>query len=57
MTDHRINLTLHSLAAFMEGDIAEMSDALLEADAAERLAEMAGGTPAPEGAAPAGLGR
>jgi peptide chain release factor 1 len=45
ITDHRINLTLHSLANFMEGDIAEMSEALLVADSAERLAEMAGGAP------------
>jgi peptide chain release factor 1 len=44
VTDHRINLTLHSLAGFMEGDLAEMREALLEADAAERLAELAGGT-------------
>src|SRR5882762_10382920 len=28
VTDHRINLTIHSLANFMEGDIAEMSEAL-----------------------------
>ena len=43
VTDHRIGLTVHSLADFMEGDIAAMSNALIEADAAERLAEMAGG--------------
>ena len=43
VTDHRINLTLYRLADFLEGDIAEMSGALLEADAAERLAELAGG--------------
>ena len=43
VTDHRIGLTVHSLADFMEGDIAAMTEALLEADAAERLAEMAGG--------------
>jgi len=40
VTDHRINLTLHSLAAFMEGDLDEMSEALLVADTAERLAAM-----------------
>jgi peptide chain release factor 1 len=40
VTDHRINLTLHSLADFMEGDIDEMSEALLVADTAERLAAM-----------------
>jgi peptide chain release factor 1 len=43
VTDHRIGLTLHSLADFMEGDIGAMVGALLEADAAERLAELAGG--------------
>jgi peptide chain release factor 1 len=40
VTDHRIGLTLHSLPNFMEGDIAEMSEALLSADVAERLAAM-----------------
>ncbi len=43
VTDHRIGLTLHSLADFMEGDIGAMGEALIEADAAERLAELAGG--------------
>jgi peptide chain release factor 1 len=46
VTDHRINLTLHSLANFMEGDIAEMSEALLVADTTEKLAELAGGATA-----------
>ncbi|HTR96590.1 MAG TPA: peptide chain release factor 1 [Candidatus Acidoferrales bacterium] len=46
VTDHRINLTLHRLGDFLEGDIGEMSEALLEADAAERLAELAGGASA-----------
>jgi len=41
VTDHRINLTLHALARFMEGEIGEMSEALLVADSAERLAELA----------------
>jgi peptide chain release factor 1 len=45
VTDHRINLTLYSLANFMEGDIAEMGEALLVADNTEKLAELAGGTP------------
>ena len=45
VTDHRINVTLHSLANFMEGDIAGMSESLLEADAAERLAALAAGAP------------
>ena len=43
VTDHRINLTLYRLTEFMEGDIGEMCEALLEADAAERLAQMASG--------------
>ncbi len=40
VTDHRINLTLHSLANFLEGDLAEMTDALVVADTAERLAAL-----------------
>ncbi len=43
VTDHRINLTLYSLGNFMEGDIAEMGEALLVADTTEKLAELAGG--------------
>ena len=43
VTDHRIGLTVHSLSDFMEGDIGAMGEALIEADAAERLAELAGG--------------
>jgi peptide chain release factor 1 len=43
VTDHRIGLTLHSLTDFMEGDIGQLTEALLEADAAERMAELAGG--------------
>ena len=43
VTDHRIGFTLHSLPNFMEGEIGELVDALIEADAAERLAELAGG--------------
>ena len=43
VTDHRIGFTLHSLPQFMEGEIGELVNALIEADAAERLAEMAGG--------------
>jgi peptide chain release factor 1 len=42
VTDHRINLTLYSLGNFMEGDIAEMTESLIVADAAERLAALAG---------------
>jgi peptide chain release factor 1 len=43
VTDHRIHLTLHALAGFMEGQLDEMTGALLEADAAERLAQLAEG--------------
>jgi len=43
VTDHRIGLTLHSLSDFMEGEIGQMGNALIEADAAERLAELAAG--------------
>jgi len=43
VTDHRIGFTVHSLDDFLAGDIGAMGEALLEADAAERLAEMAGG--------------
>ncbi len=42
VTDHRIGFTVHSINEFMQGDIGKMGEALLEADAAERLAEMAG---------------
>ena len=42
VTDHRIGLTIHSLDDFIAGNIGAMSTALIEADAAERLAEMAG---------------
>ena len=37
VTDHRINLTLYSLASFMNGDIEEMLDALRIADQTARL--------------------
>lgn len=37
LTDHRINLTLHSLDRVMEGDIAAIVDALREHDTALRL--------------------
>jgi peptide chain release factor 1 len=43
VTDHRIGFTVHSIDQFMQGDIGAMGEALVEADAAERLAEMAGG--------------
>jgi peptide chain release factor 1 len=40
MTDHRINLTLYKLQFIMDGDLAEMVDALQAADQAERLAAL-----------------
>ncbi len=40
MTDHRINLTLYRLDAILQGDLAEVIDALVAHDQAERLAEM-----------------
>jgi peptide chain release factor 1 len=43
VTDHRIGFTTHALATFMEGEIGEMTDALVVADAAERLAALAEG--------------
>ncbi len=47
LTDHRINLTLYSLERVIEGDIAELTSALSQHDAEERLAaeleKLAGG--------------
>ena len=37
VSDHRINLTLYKLEAFMEGDLDEMIDALTRYDQAEKL--------------------
>jgi peptide chain release factor 1 len=39
VTDHRVGLTLYNLDRFMEGDIAEMIEALQTADMQERLEE------------------
>jgi peptide chain release factor 1 len=39
MTDHRINLTLYKLDQIIDGDLTELTDALLSYDQAERLAE------------------
>ncbi|MDO4230888.1 MAG: peptide chain release factor 1 [Lautropia sp.] len=39
MTDHRINLTLYKLQAIMDGDLDELSDALIKARIAEQAAE------------------
>jgi peptide chain release factor 1 len=41
VTDHRINFTAHNLPMVMEGDLEELSDALVSADAAERMAAAA----------------
>lgn len=38
VTDHRIELTLYNLDRFMNGEVAEMIDALQRADMEERLA-------------------
>lgn len=40
LTDHRINLTLYKLLAIMEGDLAEVLQALAHAREAELLAEL-----------------
>ena len=37
ITDHRINVTIHSLAYFMDGDIQGMIDELQIADQREKL--------------------
>ena len=42
MTDHRINLTLYSLAQIMQGDLGGVIDALTAHDQAAKLAEMDG---------------
>lgn len=41
ITDHRINLTLYKMDAIMEGDIGELSRALMAEHQAEQLAAMA----------------
>jgi peptide chain release factor 1 len=42
VTDHRIGLTLYRLDEVMQGDLTEITDALVAADQADRLAEMEG---------------
>ena len=37
VTDHRINLTLHRLGSFTDGDLDEMIDSLITSDQAEKL--------------------
>lgn len=39
VTDHRVNVSLHSLDAVMEGEIGQIIEALVAADRARRLAE------------------
>jgi peptide chain release factor 1 len=40
LTDHRINLTLYKLGPVMDGDLDEVTDALMAAQIAEQLAEL-----------------
>ena len=40
MTDHRINLTLYKLAQIMDGDLYELTDALIAEHQAEQLAQL-----------------
>ena len=37
LTDHRIGLTVHQLPSILDGDLEDVVDALVEADAAEKL--------------------
>ena len=37
VTDHRINLTVHRMSAFVDGDLDEMIDGLITTDQAEKL--------------------
>jgi peptide chain release factor 1 len=41
MTDHRINLTLYKREMLMEGDLDELTDALMAEHQAELLAALA----------------
>ncbi|CEK15345.1 bacterial peptide chain release factor 1 (bRF-1) [Chthonomonas calidirosea] len=43
VTDHRIGLTIYNISAVMDGDIQPFIDALITADQAERLKEVAEG--------------
>lgn len=42
VTDHRINLTVHKLERFIQGDMDDIIDELIATDQAERLAAMSG---------------
>ena len=44
LTDHRINLTLYKLTTIMEGDLGDVIQALITAQAAEQLAELEAST-------------
>ena len=44
LTDHRINLTLYKLTTIMEGDLSDVTAALLAAQAADQLAELEAAT-------------
>jgi peptide chain release factor 1 len=46
VTDHRINLTLYKIAAIMDGDLYELTDALIAEHQAELLAQLAEDTAA-----------
>ena len=50
VTDHRIGLTIHRLQEFLDGDIAEMLNALLADHQAKRLADRDGAAVAPPAA-------
>lgn len=39
ITDHRIKMTVHNVSAFLDGDIQEMIDALVQDEQARKLAE------------------
>jgi peptide chain release factor 1 len=41
VTDHRVNLTLHKIAQIMDGDLLELTDALVAEHQAELLAQLA----------------
>jgi peptide chain release factor 1 len=49
VTDHRIGLTLHSLAQVMEGDFDALIDTLQQADFQQKFAELTGRAPAGAG--------
>jgi peptide chain release factor 1 len=45
VTDHRINLTLYKIDAIMDGDLSEITDALMQEYQAEQLAALSGEEP------------